>query len=415
MVFSMFFLWICRFGWFWVPGEASLAQRAQRSLPLRQAGGCGGPTGLGTAGRGAGGAAGHRLVGARWRRDGEGTHGTDHEATNGQLLLGELGEIQWNQWKSWNQWSSGRSWKQWFYEFGIWEQSCEVSVQGSEHHDPATLCWTYSCPCTQRCEDFRHVKSGFQDTQKDGEMVSWRSRPCRWCRHTYHCFHPHSGQSDLPWNPAYSPYEWETRHRGNSAILCRVLDWRGECYERYEYRCTAKAAAKFSNIVPFWSHGGDSKTFLFGRSGFDCFDSVVLSRTERFGTFGRLGWSDDLPNTCCHQGISWNGWNAWNAWNGWSATSGDFPDGFPSFPSFQTGQMGQDFEWRREFPPQEIQRFRDLGRNGDGDHGPDRSPDSADADAADLRFGGADLSILAPEDARLAGVRAARHREALNI
>ena len=43
--------------------------------------------------------------------------------------------------------------------------------------------------------------------------------------------------------------------------------------------------------------------------------------------------------------------------------------GFPSFPSFQAGQMGQDFEWRREFPPQEIQRFRDLGRNGDGDHG----------------------------------------------
>ena len=74
--------------------------------------------------------------------------------------------------------------------------------------------------------------------------------------------------------------------------------------------------------------------------------------------------------------------------------------------------MGQDFEWRREFPPQEIQRFRDLGRNGDGDHGPDRSPD---ADAADLRFGGADLSILAPEDARLAGVPAAGHREALNI
>ena len=92
------------FSW---PGEseASLAQRAvaERSLPLRLAGGCSGPPGPGAAGCGAGSAAGHRLVGAwGWRqRHGEGTHGTDHEATNGQLLLGEH---QWNQW--WNQWKS---------------------------------------------------------------------------------------------------------------------------------------------------------------------------------------------------------------------------------------------------------------------------------------------------------------------
>ena len=83
--------------------------------------------------------------------------------------------------------------------------------------------------------------------------------------------------------------------------------------------------------------------------------------------------------------------------------------------------MGPDFECRRECPPQEMPRLRDPGRNGHGDHGEhgdhgrsdrsDRSDRSPATDSADLRFGGADLLILAPEDAGLAGV-AARHGEA---